>query len=221
MTVGISLGECENVLGRPRRTIAANSPVSRCFQSDPRMVVWPMAEPVSLNARQPSDTEIAIVDAFRTLAIERRYGAIRVTDIIGRAGVGKSTFYEHFHGKDDVLLTAMRPVLLVLATAASGRAARSYVRPVIEHLWERRSVARPILESTAASILQRRLADAIATHGGRQLDAEGVPLFAIGIAASQLAMLRCWLAGHVAATFDAMTDQLIACSRLHDGDWPS
>ncbi len=221
MTVGISLGECENALGRPRRTIAPNSPVSRCFQSDPRMVVWPMPEPVSLNARQLSDTEIAIVDAFRTLAIERRYGAIRVTDIIGRAGVGKSTFYEHFHGKDDVLLTAMRPVLLVLATAASGRAARSYVRPVIEHLWDRRSVARPILESTAASILQRRLADAIATHGGRQLDAEGVPLFAIGIAASQLAMLRCWLAGHVAATFDAMTDQLIACSRLHHGDWPS
>lgn len=221
MTVGISPGECENDLGRPRRTIAPNSPVSRCFQSDPRMVVWPMAEPVSLNARQLSDTEIAIVEAFRTLAIERRYGAIRVTDIIGRAGVGKSTFYEHFRGKDDVLLTAMRPVLLVLATAASGRAARSYVRPVIEHLWERRSVARPILESTAASILQRRLADAIATHGGRQLDAEGVPLFASGIAASQLAMLRCWLAGHVVATFDAMTDQLIACSRLHDGDWPS
>lgn len=112
----------------------------------------------------------------------------------------------------------MRPILLVLATAASGRAARSYVRPVIEHLWERRSVARPILDSTAASILQRRLVDAIATHGGRQLDAEGVPLFAVGIAASQLAMLRCWLAGHVAATVDLMTDQLIAYSRLNDGN---
>lgn len=184
------------------------------------MVVWAMAEPVSWNARQLSGTEIAIVEAFRTLAIERRYGAIRVTDIINLAGIGKSTFYEHFQGKDDVLLTAMRPILLVLATAASGRAARSYVRPVIEHLWERRSVVRPILESTAASILQRRLADAIATHGGRRLGAEGIPLFAIGIAASQLAMLRGWLADHVTATVDKMTDQLIACSRLHDGDWP-
>jgi AcrR family transcriptional regulator len=123
------------------------------------MVVWPMAEPVSLNARQLSDTEIAIVDASRTLAIERRYGANRVSDIIGRAGAGNSTFYEHFHGKDDVLLTAMRPVLLVLASAASGRAARSYVRPVSERLWEGRSVARPIVDSTAASILQRRLAE--------------------------------------------------------------
>ncbi|WP_170841890.1 TetR/AcrR family transcriptional regulator [Sphingomonas gellani] len=180
-----------------------------------------MAEPASWNARRLSSTESAIVEAFRTLAIERRYGAIRVVDIIDRAGVGKSTFYEHFKGKDDVLLTAMRPILLVLATAASGRAARSYVQPVVEHLWERRSFARPILHSTAASILQRRLADAIAMHGGRKIDTQGVPVFAVGIAAAQLAMLRCWLAGHVAATVDAMTDQLIACSRLNDGDLPS
>lgn len=185
------------------------------------MVDRAMAEPASWNARQLSSTEITIVEAFRTLAIERRYGAIRVTDIIDRAGVGKSTFYEHFQGKDDVLLTAMRPILLVLATAASGRAARSYVRPVIEHLWERRSFARPILDSTAASILQRRLAYAIATHGGSQLDAEHVPLLAVGIAAAQLAMLRCWLAGHLAASVDLMTDQLMACSRLNDGDWHS
>lgn len=187
------------------------------------MVDRAMTDAASWNARQLSGTEIAIVEAFHTLAIGRRYGAIRVIDIIDRAGVGKSTFYEHFQGKDDVLLTAMRPILLALATAASGRAARSYVRPFIEHLWERRSFARPILDSTAAPILQRRLADAIATHGGKRIEAEGVRLSAVGIAAAQLAMLLCWLAGHVAATVDVMTDQLIACSRLrtatdpHDG----
>ncbi len=185
------------------------------------MVDRAMAEPASGNARQLSSTEIAIVEAFHTLAIERRYGEIRVIDIIDRADVGKSTFYEHFQGKDDVLLTAMRPILLALATAASGRAARSYIRPVIEHLWERRSFARPILDSTAAPILQRRLAETVATHGGRHVEAEGVPVFAIGIAAAQLAMLRCWLSGHVATTVDAMTDQLIACSRLKNDGSPS
>lgn len=185
------------------------------------MVDRAMAEPASGKAHQLSSTEIAIVEAFHTLAIERRYVGIRVIDIIDRADVGKSTFYEHFQGKDDVLLTAMRPILLALATAASGRAARSYIRPVIEHLWERRSFARPILDSTAAPILQRRLAEAVATHGGRQIDAGVIPLVAVAIAAAQLAMLRCWLAGHVAATIDMMTDQLIACSRLRSDDWPS
>lgn len=60
------------------------------------MVDRVMAEPASWNARQLSSTEITIVEAFRTLAIERRYGAIRVTDIIDRAGVGKSTFSSIF-----------------------------------------------------------------------------------------------------------------------------
>lgn len=150
-----------------------------------------MSEHHSLNTRRLSSTEAAIIEAFITLALGQRYGAIRVADIISQAGVAKSTFYEHFKGKDDVLLSAMQPVLLALATAASGRAARSYVRPVIEHLWERRSVARPIIDSTAASMLQRRLADAIASHGGMWNGSGDTSLFAVGIAAAQLSMLRC------------------------------
>lgn len=181
------------------------------------MVHQAMSDHPPMGTRLSSNTETAIIDAFVALALERRYDAIRVADLIVHAGVGKSTFYEHFRGKDGVLLAAMQPILLALATAASGRAARSYVRSVIEHLWERRSVARPIMDSAAASILQRRLADAIARHGGGQANTMDVPLSAIGIAAAQLAMLRCWLSGHVPATIDAMTDQLIACSWLKEG----
>ena len=159
-------------------------------------------------------TTTAIIDAFAALAVERRYGAIRVADLIARAGVGKSTFYEHFRGKDDVMLAAMQPIVLALATAASGRAARPYVRTVVTHLWERRSAVRPVIDSAAAATLQRRLARAIARHGGERDDAAGTPLLATGIAAAQLAMLRSWLAGHAPATIDAMTDCLIACARL-------
>ncbi len=184
------------------------------------MVQRAMADHSPLQARRVSRTEAAVVDAFAALACERRYDAIRVADLIARSGVGRSTFYEHFRGKDDVLLVAMRPILLALATAASGRAARTYVRSMVEHLWERRSIARPILDSNAAPILQRRLAHAIARHGGGPADAADPPLFAIGVAAAQLAMLRCWLAGHVPATIDVMTDRLVACSRLRPGDPP-
>ncbi|MES2339487.1 MAG: helix-turn-helix domain-containing protein [Pseudomonadota bacterium] len=180
-----------------------------------------MSEHHVAEARRLSRTRAAIIDAFRALALEQRYAAIRVADIISHAGVGKSTFYEHFRGKDDVLVSAMQPVLLALATAASGRAARSYVRPAIAHLWDRRSVARPIIESAGAGILQRSLADAIATHGGGLEDAQDARLVAVGIAAAQLAMLRYWLSGHAVATIDAMTDRLIACARLRGSDPPS
>ncbi len=199
------------------RTFALDSPARWRFHAAAWMLHWAMTARPSTHARRSADTETAIMDAFVALAIERRYDAIRVADLITRSGVGRSTFYEHFKGKDDVLLMAMRPILLALSTAASGRAAHSYVRSMVEHLWERRSLARPILDSKAASILQRRLADAIAGHGGGQADAAAAPLFAAGIAAAQLAMLRCWLTGHAPATIDVMTDHLIACSRLRDG----
>lgn len=163
-----------------------------------------------------SGTEAAIIDAFIGLALERRYDAIRVADLIARAGVGKSTFYEHFRGKDAVLLAAMQPILLALATAASGRAARSYIRSVVEHLWERRSVGRPIMDSTTAPIIQRCLADAIAARGVGEDGVTNAALIAVGIASAQLAMLRYWLGGRVAATIDEMTDQLIACARLRN-----
>ncbi len=202
------------------RTFGSNSPASalRCEGTDGRPG---MTSRFPASARPVSGTEAAVIDAFVALALDQRYGAIRVADLIARAGVGKSTFYEHFRGKDDVLLAAMHPVLLALATAASGRAARSYVRTMVEHLWERRSIGRPIMDSSAAPVIQRRLADAITAHGAGGDGAVSASLSAVGIAAAQLAMLRCWLAGHVTATIDAMTDQLIACSRLRKADPPS
>lgn len=192
----------------------ANSPPSDPSTPRHRRVDRAMGNRAPADDRRVSNTRTAIIDAFIGQALERRYEAIRVADLIERAAVGKSTFYEHFRGKDDVLLAAMHPVLLALATAASGRAARTYIRAMVEHLWERRSVGRPILDSRTAPIIQRRLATLIAAHGvGAESD--GRPcLFAIGIAAAQLAMLRCWLAGHVSVTIDAITDQLIACSCL-------
>lgn len=166
-------------------------------------------------------TRAAIVDAFVALAFERRYDAIGVCDLIARAGIGKSTFYEHYRSKDDVLLHTMQPVLLALATAASGRAARSYILEMVRHLWESRSIARPIMDSWTAAIIQRRLADSIQPHAVRAGLADGnASISATGIAAAQLAMLRCWLTGQAASTIDDMTDRLIACSRLFEGAKP-
>ncbi|MBX7483234.1 TetR/AcrR family transcriptional regulator [Qipengyuania qiaonensis] len=162
-----------------------------------------------------TQTRKAIVDAFTALALRHRYETIRASDIIANAGVGKSTFYEHFRGKNDVLLHAMQPVVLALATAASGRAARSYIRETVRHLWDRRLVGRALLDSTTGPVFQRSLAEAIRTHAVRAgLGDSAAAIAARGIAAAQLAMLRSWLAGEATSTIDDMTDSLVACSRL-------
>lgn len=160
-------------------------------------------------------TERAIVEALVTLLGERRYESIQVSDLIRSAGVGRSTFYEHFGTKDDVLVFAMRPVLTALATAASGRAARSHVRAMVEHLWARRSTARLLLASSGAKAVHRQLTamieENIQSYG---FAAPSPHLTAIGVASAQLAMLRCWLEGRAQLSVRDMADRLMVCSTL-------
>ena len=160
-------------------------------------------------------TRTVILDAFVGLALNHRYDTIRIADLIAAAGIGKATFYEHFRSKNDVLLAAMEPVLLALSVAASGRAARSYVKGIVSHLWDRRSIGRTVLSSAAAPIMQRRLAGLIGLHIERAGSGDIAPsIKATGIAAAQIAMLRSWLAGEVTCTADEVTDELIRYSRL-------
>jgi len=42
--------------------------------------------------------------AFSVLLKEKNYAGITVNDIVGRAGVGRSTFYRHFNAKADCLI---------------------------------------------------------------------------------------------------------------------
>ena len=81
-------------------------------------------------------TRDAVVSAFARLAAQRRYGDITTGDLVAAAGIGRSTFYEHFRGKDDLLLAAMEPILLTLANAVAGRASRAQVRTTLKHLWD-------------------------------------------------------------------------------------
>jgi AcrR family transcriptional regulator len=162
-----------------------------------------------------SSTRAAIASACFQLMLKRRYEVIRIADIIEQAGVGRSTFYEHFHCKNDVLLNAMEPILLALSAASSGRAARSYVKQTVHHLWTQRSIGRLILASGPTTIIHRRLAESIRPH----VEHEGATdnsaaITAHGIAAAQLAMLRCWLSGEASATVDDIADKLMGCSKL-------
>jgi AcrR family transcriptional regulator len=157
-------------------------------------------------------TRESILQAFVTLALDRRYDRIKTADLIATAGVGRSTFYEHFGGKDQVLLAAMDPLLLTIANASLGRAAKSQVRATLDHFWEQRGLARMILNSRAALQLQRRLAAMIEAR----LPENGtVPpaMIAMSAAAGQLAMLRMWLAGEASCASDALAQAMVSVAQ--------
>lgn len=160
-------------------------------------------------------TRKAILDAFVGLVLDRRYDAIRAMDIVAAADVGRSTFYEHFRSKDEVLVAAAEPILQTLASAALNRASTPQVRATLEHVWQQRNFARRILDGRTGQKLQDRLAAMIAAR----LDPgapDGVPaaMPAMAAAAAQLTMLRLWVTGAVACPAAALAPRIRACARL-------
>lgn len=53
--------------------------------------------------RRQRKTRRAIYQAFESLMSQEHYQAVTVAQIIGRADIGRSTFYAHYETKDDLL----------------------------------------------------------------------------------------------------------------------
>ncbi len=142
-------------------------------------------------------TRAAISEAFIRLMFSRRYDAIRTADVIAEAGVGRSTFYEHFRNKDEVLVAVIDPLFDPLADAAVGRGDIYRLQAMLAHLWEQRSLGRMLFASGLLDKLQRKLAAMIAARL-EDAGSEGpAALIAAAAAAGQLAMLKQWMTGEV------------------------
>jgi AcrR family transcriptional regulator len=160
--------------------------------------------------RRVRRTRTAVFGAFMRLVFERRYDSIRTAHLIAEADIGRSTFYEHFRNKDDVLVAVIDPIFVPLADAAAGRGNLLQLRMMLDHVWEQRALGRAIFDPARQPKLQRKLAAMIE----RQLEvttpgAVTRALIATAAAAAQLAMLRMWLAGEVACPAAALAHHLM------------
>src|SRR3712207_2475567 len=101
-------------------------------------------------SRQVRRTRAALIGAFNELVVARRYADIRIADIIRRADVGRSTFYEHFRNKDAVLRQSLGPVLAVVADAVRDDCDTRRLGHVLDHFRENARLARGLLNSPSA-----------------------------------------------------------------------
>lgn len=60
--------------------------------------------------RRVARTRKRIQDAMVDLILEKEYEKITVQDILDRADVGRSTFYAHYHDKEDLLLRGVAEI---------------------------------------------------------------------------------------------------------------
>jgi AcrR family transcriptional regulator len=163
--------------------------------------------------RRVQRTKAALVGAFLHLVLDRRYDQITVADIVGRAGVGRSTFYEHYDNKDELLTEGLMGPFSVLADMVVGAADQGQVLETIEHFWENRRVGnvlfagptRQLVMRTLASAIEQRLQARLRTANPSELPA---PLASAYLASAQVGLLSEWLSGHTSCPPGVVADAL-------------
>ena len=170
--------------------------------------------------RRVDRTYRELLSAFRDLMFERGYSRLTVRAIIGRANVGRSTFYEHFRNKEDVLRESIAPILTPLADVLSPNHSDERLRGVVEHIWAVRArtasamlgPTRPLIVHLLAELLEERLAPVAAAPGGAS---RAVPLrlIATALADAQIGLLATWIRGEAPASAEAVAAALVDLTR--------
>ncbi len=158
-----------------------------------------MDDPAKLD-RRVERTRLGILSAFNRLVLERGYDTITVRDVIAHANVGRSTFYEHFDNKDDLLRRSLRPVLAPLANVLGASAPGDDVELILAHLWENRRLTRVMVRGSTRQLMARILAELVeerlAAHAaGVRAASHRLPvsMAAAQLAEGQLGLIAAWL----------------------------
>ena len=127
--------------------------------------------------RRVEKTRSALFGAFAGLVQKHRYEDIGVADILARANVSRSAFYEHFSGKEGLLADS------IWADDNTSRLIR-----ILEHFWANRALAKAILRepvrSKTAAVLIGQIEQRLQANG---LGLRGALIFPTRLAAIQLA----------------------------------
>lgn len=119
----------------------------------------------------PSTTETARVDrrvvrtrnalraALMDLMVERGWDAIDVQALCDRADIGRSTFYQHYSNKEELLkqnFAGLRQALLAQAVPCASDSPLGFVAPLLEHVHEFQAVFRALIGRRSGHYVQDR-----------------------------------------------------------------
>jgi AcrR family transcriptional regulator len=124
--------------------------------------------------RRTARTRRALHEALMSLILRQGYEAITVQDIIDEADVGRSTFYAHYTGKEDLLRSGFETLRALLTETQLNAAAEDPETPdeplrfslaMFEHACEYKHVYRALVGGlggvVAVNEIRRILADLV------------------------------------------------------------
>lgn len=148
-------------------------------------------------------TRDELLAAFFTLVLSRRYHEIRVADVLAASGTGRSTFYEHFRNKDELLSAALHGPFSILAGIVSNESGVARVSGILQHFWENRALARSLFQGAALRVVRKTLITSIEARLDREYRSRlRIPprLAAHALADGMFSPIIAWLSGEAACT---------------------
>ena len=155
-------------------------------------------------------SRLAIRNAFFGMVLERRYYEIKIDHIVEQAGIARSTFYEHFKSKDELLASSLEGPFSRLANLVDDTTTKEELIEILEHFWQNRAMARGIFNGTIRKKVGLTLAGMIQNKLATQLTDKKLPLPLISIQLSEmlLAPIAAWLRGQAQCSATMLADIL-------------
>jgi AcrR family transcriptional regulator len=162
--------------------------------------------------RRVARTRAALHDALMSLILEKGYEATTVADVCRAANVGRSTFYAHYTGKEDLKrsgLDHLRRLLVerhrtALAAAPDAHRSLAFSLPMFEHAREHidlyralvggrgGAVSLAVIRETISGLVRDELALREPPGAAEDAPRELVVQFVVG---AYMAVLTWWLDG--------------------------
>ena len=169
--------------------------------------------------RRTERTRAALMSAFISVVLSEGYDAVTVERVAETANVGRSTFYMHYTGKEDILRQSMTRPSSVLAVLVGNTPPPGVLVKQLEHFHEQRrrnyiffeGQARRIWVSCLAGLIEPRLAALVRHTGARPV--VPLPLAALAIAESQIALVANWLSVKPTVKAEPVAEALTATAR--------
>ena len=161
--------------------------------------------------RRRQRTLNALHIAFVELLLEQGYESLKIGTVADRANVGRSTFYEHYRTKHDLLRASIVGPFSILADLVNPPVSTGAVTTLLRHFRDHQQVARVLLTWPTRPLLSDTLAHLIVERLKRRpAGFPHIPLEVIArqIADAQLSLVESWVLGRPHLDLDAAADAL-------------
>jgi AcrR family transcriptional regulator len=156
--------------------------------------------------RRSQRTRRLLADALIALMLDKGYDKITVQDILDRADVGRSTFYAHFHDKEDLLISGLAQLIERISEESDfnhlPHTKGSPVLQLFQHVQKNHQLyqaltwtsGQEIMFKKGQSLLGEKFEQALIASAKYNPDSKiPLPILANHLAGSLITLLRWWL----------------------------